>query len=183
VGLTVFQALEKAIEAGGINLAAKAIAGASKQLLDELCSSGFLSKTGGTRGKYNVTPEGRAAWEREAPADHRRQIIEREEQQHRKSLVEFLTLVQKKSGAPLTNPEIKRFPSSLRQTASEQHFVEPGTKANSYLLSPEGEDLVHPDQALDRRIQRMRDLHHQTLTQWRAGQHSTRRRAEWLRGQ
>ena len=53
VGPTVFQALDRAIEAGGSNLAAKDIVGTGKgpsAVLDEMCSSGLLEKAAGRAG-------------------------------------------------------------------------------------------------------------------------------------
>jgi hypothetical protein len=173
VGLTVFQALDKAIDAGGTSLAGKDIAGTGRPataLLDEMCSSGFLEKTAGRSPKYAVTAKGREAWEREVPEDRRRQVQELQRQQQRKTLVEFLAFVEKKEGKPLTRTELPRFPEPLRQQACDEKFVEPGTKAKSYLLLPAGVETLLAEQPVEEQLQRLRQLHRQVVTQWRTAQ-------------
>ncbi len=179
MGPTAFQALDKAIKAGGTNLAGKAVAGSGKgasAVLDELCTFGFLSKAPGRSPKYSVTSEGRAAWEREATP-------EREQQRQRKALVEFLTLVGQKQGKALTKGELGRFPGPLRQDAGDRKFIEPGPKANSYRLLPAGEDLLQGDQPVEQQVQRLQQQHQQTAAQWRAAQERLQQELGGLAGQ
>jgi hypothetical protein len=173
VGPTAFQALDKAIEAGSTNLGAKAIGGSSKAasaVLMELCTSGFLNKTGGGSPKFNVTPEGRAAWEQAAPPERRRQVLEREQQERRRALTEFLGLVGQKQGKALTKGEQTRFPGPLRQEACDRKLVEPGTKANTYRLLPAGEDILQLDQPVEQQLQRLRQHQQETVARWRVAQ-------------
>jgi hypothetical protein len=173
VSPTAFQALDKAIEAGGSNLGSKTLAGSGKaasEILNELCASGFLSKAGGKTAKYSVTPEGRAVWEKEAPPERLRQQQERDREQQKKSLVELISLVQQKQGKTFSKTETTRFSASLRQDACDRKLVELGAKANSYRLMPAGEELLQSDQPLDRQLQRLRQLQQQTVAQWRAAQ-------------
>jgi hypothetical protein len=185
VAPTVFQALDKAIEAGSTNLVGKDIAPSRKgpsPVLDELCTAGFLSKTGGKTPKYSVTPSGRAAWEREAPPDRRRQVQEREQERQRKALPEFLALVGQKPGKPLTRTELALFPDPLRQDACGRKLVESGTKANTYRLLPAGEDVLQAEQPIEQQVQRLRQQQQQTVAQWRTAQQRLRQEVEGFAG-
>jgi ribosomal protein S19E (S16A) len=75
-----FKVLDAAVEAGGRDLPGKTIAGgkAEKAALEQLCAAGHLSEA---KKKYTVTPEGRTAWEQQAPEERRQQVRHREQQQ------------------------------------------------------------------------------------------------------
>jgi hypothetical protein len=86
VAVTVFEALDRAVEAGDATLSATALVGRGKkatELLRELLDRGLLEKTGGKRPRYKLTAAGRAVWEHEASAERRRQVQEREQEQAR----------------------------------------------------------------------------------------------------
>jgi hypothetical protein len=171
VGLTVFQALDRAIEAGGAALAGKVIVGTGKGatgLLDEMCSSGLLEKTAARTPKFTVTPGGWEAWEREAAEDRRRQIEQREQERQRQALAEFLTLVQKKQGKALTKTELPRFPAPVRQEACDRRLVVGGAKENTYLLLAAGEEVLLADQPVGGQLERLRQLHREMADRWRA---------------
>jgi DNA-binding MarR family transcriptional regulator len=173
MGLTVFQVLDKAIEAGGTNLAGKDIAGTAKaaaSLLDEMSSSGLLDKSAGRSPKYTVTPKGREAWEREAPEDRRRQVERQEKERRRQAMADFLAAVEKKQGKALTRTELPRFPVSVRQEACDRKLVEPGAKENSYRLLPAGEEMLLAGRPVEEQLQTLRHLHQKLAAQWRAAQ-------------
>ena len=170
MGLTVLQALDKAIDAGDAGIGAKdiGVTGKGPNILDELCSSGFLSKGKGKSPKYTITPEGRAAWERDASPERRQQVKHVEQQEKHKVLIEFLTVVQGKPGAALSKGDLSRFPDSLRQDACDRRLVEPGTKKNTYQILAEGDELLLAAQPPEQQIQRLRELHQQTVGKWKA---------------
>ena len=183
---TVLQALEKAVEAGGSDLTGKVIAGAGKKaskILNDLYSSGFLHKTAGKPPKYNLTPEGRAAWESQVLPERRRELQERQGRQERKNLGELLTLIRQKSDSPLTKRDIGRFPPTLLQDACDRGLVEPGAKKNSYRLLPAGEEHLLADQPLEQQLQQLRQLHQKTVAHWRAVQQSLRQELDGIGGQ
>jgi hypothetical protein len=170
---TVFQLLDKAIEAGGTGLAGKDLVGTGKAattLLDEACSSGLLERTAGRGPKYTVTARGREAWEQQAPEERRRQVQERQRQQQRGKLVEFLALVEKKQGKALTRTELPRFPAPIRQEACDRQLVEPGPRDNSYRLLPGGEEMLLAERPVEEQLQRLRRLHQEVVALWRAAQ-------------
>jgi hypothetical protein len=186
VALTTLQVLDKAVEAGGSNLAGKAIAGAGKgasAILNELCASGFLRTTPGQSVKYSITPEGRAVWEKEAPPERRKQVQEREGQQARKKLVEFLTLVRQKGDKALSKTDVDRFSAAFRQDACDRGLVEPGPRTNTYRLLPAGGEMLREEQPLDQQFKDLRQLHQQTVAHWRATQQSLKRELEGVGGQ
>jgi hypothetical protein len=173
VGLTMYQAIDKAIEAGGSNLTAKAIVGTGSSataLLDEMCSAGHFEKTGGKTPKYSLTEKGRLAWEQDAPEDRRQQVRQGEQERERVALLGFLTLVAKKQGKALTKTELPRFPAPVRQQACDGGLIEPGPKPNTYLLLPAGEVMLQAEQPIEDQLTRLRQLAQQTVGQWRAAQ-------------
>jgi hypothetical protein len=175
MGLTVFEVLDEAIEAGGANLAGKDIAAKGKSadstLLNDMCSSGLLEKT--TKGsKYTVTIKGREAWEKEATEDRVRQIREEDQWRQRQALVQFLACVAKKQEKALTKTEAGHFPDSLRQQASDQKLVEPGTTKGSYRLLSVGKNMLRTFPA-EEQLKQLRQQHQQTVALWQA-------RQQWL---
>jgi predicted transcriptional regulator len=183
---TAFQALDRAIADGGINLTGKAIAGAGKAAtaaLDELCSTGYVQKSGGKSAKYTVTAAGRAEWERQASPKRRDEIRNQEKQRERKTLVAFLEAVEKKGGKALTNPERNRFPDSLRQLASDQQLVQPGKAANSYLVTPAGKTLLSAEQPIEQQIVRLKETHQRMVAEWRAAHQGLEQECARLDGQ
>jgi hypothetical protein len=173
VGLTVYQALDKAIEAGGSNLTGKDIVGAARGatgLLDEMCTSGLLEKTSGRSPKYTVTANGRETWERQVPEDRRHQIQQIEQQQRQQQLLGFLKLIEKKHGRPLTKTELPRFPAPVRDEACDRHLIEKGEKANSYRLLESGEQMLLAEQPFEEQLERLRQLSRQVVAQWHATQ-------------
>src|SRR4051812_35233907 len=75
-----FDALDKAIGAGGANLSASALGGKkTAAAVEELCAEKLLEKTGADKkAKYSVTAEGRAEWEKHASEERREEIRRRE---------------------------------------------------------------------------------------------------------
>jgi hypothetical protein len=173
MGLTAFEALDKAIEAGGKNLAGTAVAGKgapATRLLDEMCESGWLEKTPGRTPKFTVTTQGRETWEQQAGEDRLRQVRERERQKRRQEMVAFLEFVKTKPDKALGTKDLSRFDEALRQQAGEQKLVEPGTKEKSYRLLPAGTEMILAEQPVEKQLEELQRLHGELVARWRAAQ-------------
>jgi hypothetical protein len=171
VGLTIFEALDKAIEAGGTALASKDIVGSAKGanvLVDEMCSSGLLEKTAAKSPKYTVTAKGRETWERDASEDRRLQLQQREQVQRHQALAEFLAVVAKKQGKALTKSELPRFPDAVRQEACDRKLVGAGDKESSYCLLADGEEFLLTQRPVEQQLEELRHLHREMTTKLRA---------------
>lgn len=173
MGLTVFQALDRAIEAGGRLLASRAVVGTGQtaaSLLGEMCAAGLLDKTEGRSPRFTVTARGREAWAREAPERRRREVERREQEQRRQALGELLSLVERKQGKALTKAELSRIPAFILEEARKRGMVRAGEKANTYSLLPAGEEALLAVQPVERQVERLRHLHREVMAAWRAAQ-------------
>src|SRR5262249_22758271 len=151
-GLTVYQALDRAVEAGGAALAGKDIAGSGKAataLLQEMCSSGLLEVKA---KKYTVTAKGQEAWEREAPEDRHREVQQRQTRQRHDLLIGLLAAVEKKGDGPLDKADLARFTEGVRREACDRKLVEAGAKKNCYRLLPAGADMLLANQPFERQL-------------------------------
>jgi hypothetical protein len=175
------KALDKAIEAGGDNLTATAVASgkAGAATIAELCQLDYLAKSGGSKPKYTVTAKGRAAWENEVSEDRKREVRLRDEVQQKQALLTFLTAVEKKKGKAFTANEVKKLSEELINKARDEQLVERTEKANAYRLLENGEYLVLATKPLDEQLQFLatkpvsqqirwlRELQVKTVAQWR----------------
>jgi hypothetical protein len=182
VGLTVFQVLDKAVEAGGENLSGKDIAGTNKEakgVLDEACSAGLLTKTGARSPKFSLTAQGRATWEQQVSPERRQQLRARKEEEKRRALAGFLGVVRDKPDKALTTKkELERYPSSLRQDAVARRLVEPGSKPNSYRLLPAGDEVLLAEEPIEQQLDRLRQLQREASGRWAAAHQRLRQDLE-----
>lgn len=173
VSLTLFQALDRTVESGNTPLTGKDIAGTGKSattLLEEMCTSGLLDKTAAKSPKYTLTAKGRETWEREASAERRREVAKREDAARLQALTDLLAAVEKKKGKILTKSDLQKIPPHLLHAACDQKLVGIGPRENSYVLLPAGEEMLLATQPFERQLERLRQLHQEITSRWRAAE-------------
>jgi DNA-binding PadR family transcriptional regulator len=152
---------------GGAGLSASAIGAKGKSaapVLKQLCDEHYLTEE---KKKYTVTPEGRAAWERDASPEGRDRFQQKEQQKKHAALVKFLGAVQQKSGKPLKGKDLPA-DASLIQDAVDRQLVQPGEKENSYRLRPAGEEMLLASLPVEEQAARLRKLHDDVQQNWGA---------------
>ncbi|HEY8503965.1 MAG TPA: hypothetical protein VIL46_05245 [Gemmataceae bacterium] len=170
-----YDALDRAIAAGGEKLAASAVepGRGAKALLARMCDEGYLRKEG---TRYSVTPDGRAAWEEAAPPERVREVRER-------PLAEFLALVERKGGKPLSAKEAGRFPEEVLREARDRNLVREGEKPRVYHLLPAGRALLLERLPLSEQVAALRELGADLEARWEAVGKKLREDLQALLGQ
>jgi hypothetical protein len=147
--------IEKSLLRGGQNLTAKDIVGTGKSsaaALAKLVNDGVFEKTG---ARYSLTAAARQLWETDASPERKSAILDH-------GLEEFLRCVESRSGKSLTAKDLAKH-SALIEEAERRALVEPGAKANSYMLSPKGKEFLLARLPVAEQIARLKVLHAETM--------------------